>query len=83
MGGKTSYSSTLKDDCPMGGTSGSTYEDKGVSDRSLGSDMSDVVQVGQTSVGVKRADTLICSTDKHKTKKEQLKSLVDLLADIL
>ena len=57
--------------------------DKGVSERSLGSDMSDVVQVGQTPVRAKRADTLTCSTDEHKTKKEQLKSLVDLLADML
>ena len=45
--------------------------------------MSNVVQLGQTSVGAKRADMLTCSTDEHKTKKEQLKSLVDLLADML
>ena len=82
-GGITSNSSTFKDDCPKGDTSESTYEDKEVSERSLGSDMSDVVQVGQTPVGAKRADTLTCSTDEHKTKKEQLKSLVDLRADML
>ena len=69
-GGITSYSSTLKDDCPKRDTSKSTYEDKGVSERSLGSDMSDIIQVGQTPVGAKRADTLICSTDEHITKKE-------------
>ena len=81
--GITSYSSTLKDDWPKGWTSESTYEDKGVFDRTLRSDMSNVVQAGQTSIGAKRADTLICSTDKYKTKKEQLKSLLDLLADML
>ena len=48
MGGLTSYSSTLMDDC-----SKSTYVDEGVSDGSLGSEVNDDVQVRQTSVEAK------------------------------
>ena len=47
MGNITSYSSTLKDDCPKGRTSKFTYVDKGNSGGSPGSKVSDNVQVGQ------------------------------------
>ena len=83
MGSITSNSSTLEDDCPKSGTPESTYVDKGVSGGSPSSEMNDDIQVGQTFIGTKRADTPTCSTDERKTKKEQLKSLVDLLADML
>ena len=68
--GRTSYSSSLKDDCLMGETSEFTYVDKSVSDRSPGSKVNDDVQVGQTSVWEKRSDSPTRSIDEHKIKKK-------------
>ncbi len=54
LGGMTSYSSTLKDNGPKSGRSESTNADEGVSDGSPGSEVSDDIQVRQTSFWVKR-----------------------------
>lgn len=76
-------SSTLKDDSSKFERSGSTYVDQGSSRESPSSEINVDVQMGQTSVRAKSTDGPADSTVDRNKKKEQLKSLVDLLADML
>ena len=65
IGGMTSYFSTLKDHCPKGETSESTYVDEKVSNGSPGSEVSDDIQVRKMSVGAKRNDAPTRSIEDH------------------
>ena len=83
VGCMSNDSPTLTDDCSERETLDSTNVEGKAPDRSPDDEVTDVVQVEQTAIVPKITDVPTRSVDERKTKKEQLKSLVDLLADML